>query len=58
MSTDLSLPSNLTLINATPFPWVKLLNESVDMVQWDTAFPDQVDPGKIRRPIHPITNLY
>lgn len=45
MATDLSLPANLTLINATPFSWTKVLNESSQMVDWDNVFPQQVDPG-------------
>lgn len=56
MTANLTLPSNLTLVNATPFAWLKVLNESTQMVEWDNAFPPQVDPGS--SPFHVLITAY
>ena len=39
------MAGNLSIINATPFPWHKAFQHAHQMIQWD--FPDRIQPGEI-----------
>ena len=42
---DISAAGNLTIVNATPFPWQKTFQNGYQMAQWD--FPDRIEAGEI-----------
>jgi hypothetical protein len=41
----IGMAGNLTIINATPFPWHKTFQHSYQMTEWD--FPQQIGAGEI-----------
>lgn len=45
MASSLSSPCNFTFINATPFTWEKILNDSSATAELANKFPEQLLPG-------------